>query len=66
MAPGAHRDIEEVREAVTALMALLIAMSRHMTLRSLQCSVRRSPQAVAALTAQHDPARRRRGDLPKR
>jgi integrase len=41
-------------------LPLLMAKSRHKNLRSLQRYVRPSPEAVAALTAQHDPARRRR------
>jgi site-specific recombinase XerD len=42
-------------------LPLLMAKSRHENLRSLQRYVRPSSEAVAALTAQHDPARRRRG-----
>jgi integrase len=41
-------------------LPLLMAKSRHKNLRSLQRYVRPSPDAVAALTAAHDPARRRR------
>lgn len=41
-------------------LPLLMAKSRHKNLRSLQRYVRPSPDAVAASTAQHDPARRRR------
>ncbi len=41
-------------------LPLLMAKSRHKNLRSLQPYVHPSPEAVAALTAQHDPARRRR------
>jgi integrase len=41
-------------------LPLLMAKSRHKNLRSLQRYVRPSLEAVAALTAQHDPARRRR------
>jgi len=41
-------------------LPLLMAKSRHKNLRSLQRYVRPSREAVAALTAQHDPARRRR------
>ena len=40
-------------------LPLLMAKSRHKNLRSLQRYVRPSPEAVAALTAAHDPARRR-------
>jgi integrase len=42
-------------------LPLLMAKSRHRNLRSLQRYVRPSPEAVASLTAQHDPAGRRRG-----
>jgi integrase len=41
-------------------LPLLMAKSRHKNLRSLQRYVRPSSEAVAALTAWHDPARRRR------
>jgi integrase len=41
-------------------LPLLMAKSRHKNLRSLQRYVRPSPDAVGALTAAHDPARRRR------
>ena len=41
-------------------LPLLMAKSRHTNLRSLQRYVLPSPDAVAALTAAHDPARRRR------
>ncbi len=41
-------------------LPLLMAKSRHKNLRSLQRYVRPSPEAIAAFTAQHDPARRRR------
>jgi len=41
-------------------LPLLMAKSRHTHLRSLQRYLRPSPDAVAALTAAHDPARRRR------
>jgi integrase len=40
-------------------LPLLMAKSRHKNLRSLQRYVRPSPDAVAALTAAHDPDRRR-------
>lgn len=39
---------------------LLMAKSRHASLRSLQRYARPGLEAVAALTAAHDPARRRR------
>lgn len=38
---------------------LLMAKSRHRSLRTLQRYARPGPEAVAALTARHDPARRR-------
>jgi hypothetical protein len=41
-------------------LPLLMAKSRHKNLRSLQRYVRPSPEVVAALTDQHDPARRHR------
>jgi integrase/recombinase XerD len=37
-----------------------MAKSRHTSLRSLQRYVRPGPDAVAKLTAEHDPERRRR------
>jgi integrase/recombinase XerD len=40
-------------------LPLLMAKSRHESLRTLQRYARPSVDAVAALTAQHDPARRR-------
>ena len=42
------------------VLPLLIAKSRHASLRSLQRYARPGTEAVAALTAAHDPARRRR------
>jgi len=39
---------------------MLMAKSRHTSLRSLQKYARLSADAVAALTAAHDPERRRR------
>ena len=41
-------------------LALLMAKSRHTSLRSLQRYARPGPEPVAKLTAEHDPARRRR------
>lgn len=41
-------------------LALLMAKSRHTSLRSLQRYARPGPEAVAELTAAHDPERRRR------
>ncbi len=40
-------------------LPLLMAESRHRSLRTLQRYARPGPDAVAALTASHDPARRR-------
>jgi integrase len=59
--------LHDLREAALAHLGehnvslpLLMAKSRHENLRSLQHHLRPSPEAVAALTALHDPARRRR------
>jgi hypothetical protein len=41
-------------------LPLLMAKSRHTSLRSLQRYAHPGPEAVAALTAATDPARRRR------
>jgi integrase len=61
------RTLHDLRRAALTHLAednvalpLLMAKSRHTNLRSLQRYVRPSPDAVAALTAAHDPARRRR------
>ncbi len=54
------------RSAITHLaegnveLALLMAKSRDTNLRSLQRYARQGAEAVAALTAAHDPDRRRR------
>ena len=40
-------------------LPLLMAKSRHRSLRTLQRYARPGPDAVAALTASHDPACRR-------
>jgi integrase len=63
--PG--RSLHDLRRAAlthlgedNVALPLLMAKSSHKNLRSLQRYVRPSPEAVAALTAQHDPARRRR------
>ncbi|MCA1679513.1 MAG: tyrosine-type recombinase/integrase [Actinobacteria bacterium] len=40
-------------------LPLLMAKSRHRSLRTLQRYARPGPDAVAALTAAHDPGRRR-------
>ena len=40
-------------------LPLLIAKSRHRSLRTLQRYARPGPDAVTALTPAHDPARRR-------
>jgi integrase/recombinase XerD len=42
----------------------LMAKSRHASLRSLQRYARPGAEAVAAMTAATDPARRRNLDLP--
>ena len=54
-----HSALTHPAEANVAL-PLLMAKSRRMSLRSLQRYARPGPEAVAALTAAHDPARRRR------
>lgn len=54
-----HSAITHLAEDNVAL-PLLMAKSRHVSLRSLQRYARPGPEAVAALTAAHDPARRRR------
>jgi integrase len=54
-----HSALTHLAEANVAL-PLLMAKSRHTSLRSLQRYARPGPEAVAALTAAHDPARRRR------
>src|SRR5216684_2222758 len=54
-----HSALTHLAEANVAL-PLLMAKSRHVSLRSLQRYARPGPEAVAALTAAHDPARRRR------
>jgi integrase/recombinase XerD len=53
-----HSAITHLAEADVGL-ALLMAKSRHTSLRSLQRYARPGPEAVARLTAEHDPARRR-------
>src|SRR5665647_549550 len=64
-APG--RTLHQLRHsAITRLaedgvpLPLLMAKSRHLSLRTLQKYARPSVDAVAALTAAHDPAARRR------
>lgn len=54
-----HSAITHLAEAGVNL-PLLMAKSRHTSLRSLQRYARPGTDAVAALTAAHDPARRRR------
>jgi integrase len=54
-----HSAITHLAEADVRL-ALLMANSRHTSLRSLQRYARPGPEAVARLTAEHDPERRRR------
>ena len=58
--------LHQLRHTALTLLAeagvplpLLMAKSRHESLRTLQRYARPGPEAVAALTAQHDPARRR-------
>ena len=53
-----HSALTHLAEANTSL-PLLMAKSRHTSLRSLQRYARPGPEAVAKLTAAHDPARRR-------
>ena len=52
-----HSALTHLAEANTSL-PLLMAKSRHQSLRSLQRYARPGPEAVAKLTAAHDPARR--------
>ena len=54
-----HSAITRLAEADVGL-ALLMAKSRHTSLRSLQRYARPGPDAVAKLTAEHDPEQRRR------
>lgn len=54
-----HSALTHLAEANVAL-PLLMAKSRHNSLRSLQKYARPGVDAVARLTAEHDPARRRR------
>jgi integrase len=54
-----HSAITHLAEADVGL-ALLMAKSRHTSLRSLQRYARPGPEVVAKLTAEHDPERRRR------
>jgi integrase len=54
-----HSAITHLAEADVGL-ALLMAKSRHTSLRSLQRYARPGTEAVAKLTAEHDPERRRR------
>jgi integrase len=54
-----HSALTHLAEANVGL-ALLMAKSRHTSLRSLQRYARPGPEAVAQLTAEHDPERRRR------
>jgi integrase len=53
-----HSALTHLAEAGVGL-PLLMAKSRHSSLRSLERYARPGPEAVAALTAAHDPARRR-------
>jgi integrase len=54
-----HSALTHLAEADVGL-PLLMAKSRHASLRSLQRYARPGPEAVAELTAAHDPDRRRR------
>ncbi len=54
-----HSALTHLAEANVGL-PLLMAKSRHVSLRSLQKYARPGVDAVAQLTAEHDPARRRR------
>jgi integrase len=54
-----HSALTHLAEADVGL-PLLMAKSRHASLRSLQRYARPGPEAVAKLTADHDPERRRR------
>ena len=54
-----HSALTHLAEANVGL-ALLMAKSRHTSLRSLGRYARPGPEAVAQLTAEHDPERRRR------
>ena len=54
-----HAALSHLAESSVSTV-LLMAKSRHVSLRSLQRYVRPSVEAVAKLTADHDPARRRR------
>ena len=53
-----HSSLTHLAEAGESTI-LLMSKSRHKSLRSLQRYARPGPEAVAALTARHDPARRR-------
>ncbi len=53
-----HSALTHLAEANVGL-PLLMAKSRHTSLRSLQRYARPGPEAVAAMTAAHDPTRRR-------
>ena len=55
-----HSALTHLAEAGVGL-PLLMAKSRHASLRSLERYARPGPDAVAALTAAHDPARRSSG-----
>ena len=54
-----HSALTDLAEAGESTV-LLMAKSRHRSLRSLQRYARPGPEAVAALTARHDPGRRRK------
>ncbi len=54
-----HSALTHLAEAGESTV-LLMGKSRHKSLRSLQRYARPGPEAIAAMTARHDPARRRR------
>jgi integrase len=59
-----HSALTQLAEQNVAL-PLLMAKSRHRNLRTLQRYARPGPEAVAALTADHDPARRTHTSTPR-
>jgi hypothetical protein len=72
VAAARGRSLRDLRRAAlthlgedNVSLPLLMGKSRHKNLRSLQRYVRPSPEAVAALTARHGPARRRRSETTR-
>jgi hypothetical protein len=72
VAASGGRTLHDLRRAAlthlgedNVSLPLLMGKSRHKNLRSLQRYVRPSPEAVAALTARHGPARRRRSETTR-